>query len=77
MRTLVLLILLATSSSAHAENWTCTAPNMISGSYDGGSMAYIHLTGFPDGGTYSVQKSGNNKVSGTTKNGTKFTCVKR
>jgi hypothetical protein len=31
---------------------------MVSGSYDGGSSAYIHLTGFPSGGTYPVQKQG-------------------
>jgi hypothetical protein len=68
---------LAYLPAAHADSWTCSAPGLVSGSYDGGPTAYIHLTGFPDGGTYSVQKSGNNKVSGTTKNGTKFTCSKR
>ncbi|WP_295845432.1 hypothetical protein [Tardiphaga sp.] len=61
---------------AHAETWTCSAPGIISGNYDGGSMAYIHLTGYPDGGTYSVSKHGN-KATGTTKNGTKFTCSKK
>lgn len=59
-----------------AEGWTCSAPGMVSGSYDGGSSAYIHLSGFPDGGTYSVQKQGK-RASGTTKNGTRFVCVQK
>jgi hypothetical protein len=49
---------------------------MVSGAYDGGSSAYIHLSGFPDGGTYAVQKKGK-RASGTTKNGTKFVCVQK
>jgi hypothetical protein len=49
---------------------------MVSGSYDGGSSAYIHLTGFPSGGTYPVQKQGK-RASGTTKNGTRFVCVQK
>lgn len=62
---------------AHAEGWTCSAPGLVSGSYDGGGTAYIHLAGFPDGGNYSVQTIGAKKVTGTTKNGTKFSCIKR
>jgi hypothetical protein len=59
---------------AHAEGWTCSAPGMVSGSYDGGNAAYIHLTGFSTGGTYPVTRNGK-RATGTTKNGTKFVCV--
>lgn len=72
-----LIVALLAPVAAHAEGWTCSAPGLVSGSYDGGAMAYIHLTGFPDGGTYAVLKSGSSKVTGVTKNGTKFTCIKK
>jgi hypothetical protein len=61
---------------AHAETWTCSAPGLVSGSYDGGEGAYIHLNGFSDGKVYPVKKSGNRAI-GTTGNGTKFTCSKK
>ena len=57
-------------SSAHACGTAAALSNA-------GAMAYIHLTGFPDGGTYAVLKSGSSKVTGVTKNGTKFTCIKK
>ncbi len=53
--------------------WACSAPGMISGSYDGGSSAYIHLQGFNSGGNYSVSRNGTT-AKGTTANGTPFTC---
>lgn len=65
---------IAAVSSASAR-WQCNAKGLISGSYDGGSSAYIHLAGFPSGGTYAVSKKGNS-ASGSTKNGTRFTCKK-
>lgn len=55
------------------KSWKCSAPGMVSGSYDGGSTAYIHLQGFSTGGTYSVTKSAS-LATGVTKNGTRFTC---
>lgn len=70
------LAALVISTSANAEGWTCSASGMVSGSYDGGSIAYIHLSGYPDGGTYAVTKNGK-RATGTTKNGTKFTCVQK
>ncbi len=60
----------------HAADWTCSAPGLVSGNYDGGDGAYIHLSGFSDGKVYPVKKTGN-RASGTTSNGTKFTCSKR
>lgn len=71
-----LALVATTSISAHADGWSCTAPGMVSGSYDEGSSAYVHLTGFPSGGTYPVQKHGK-RASGTTKNRTKFVCVQK
>jgi hypothetical protein len=53
--------------------WKCSATGLISGSYDGGSSAYIHLQGFPSGGSYAVTKNGN-VATGVTANGTRFTC---
>lgn len=58
---------------AQDKKWTCSAPGMVSGSYDGGSHAYIHLSGFKSGGRYKVAVSGNT-ASGKTANGTRFTC---
>lgn len=66
---LVLITIPAESQGA----WKCSAPGLVSGSYDGGATAYIHLQGFPSGGSYAVTKNGN-VASGTTANGTRFTC---
>ena len=71
-----LFALNAAAQAAPTGSWSCTAPGLASASYDGGSMAYVHLASYPDGGTYAVTKSGN-KATGTTKNGTRFTCVQR
>jgi hypothetical protein len=68
----LLVAAMALTSPASAA-WKCSAPGLVSGSYDGGASAYIHLKGFPSGGTYPVTKKGN-VATGTTKNGTKFTC---
>jgi hypothetical protein len=65
--------LLSLTASAQAETWKCTAKGMISGSYDGGATAHIHLTGFSSGGTYAVTKKGKT-ATGVTANGTPFTC---
>ena len=57
------------------KTWKCSAPGMISGSYDGGSQAYIHLEGFSSGGQYAVTRNAAGTIAtGTTANGTKFTC---
>jgi hypothetical protein len=56
-----------------SKSWKSSAPGMVSGSYEGGDSAYIHLSGFRHGGSYAVTKRGN-VASGTTANGTKFTC---
>lgn len=61
---------------AHAADWSCSAPGLVSGNYDGGDSAYIHLNGFSSGSVYAVVKKGN-RASGTTSNGTKFSCVKK
>jgi hypothetical protein len=58
---------------AQAKSWKCSATGLVSGSYDGGATAYIHLQGFSSGGTYSVTRKGN-VATGVTANGTRFTC---
>ena len=73
---IVLFAAATVGGPASAEAWTCSASGMVSGSYDGGSSAYIHLTGYPNGGTYPVQKQGK-RATGTTRNGTKFVCVQK
>lgn len=72
----LLTVSIALTSSvavAQAKSWKCSAPGLVSGSYDGGTTAYIHLQGFSSGGTYSVTRKGN-VVTGVTANGTRFTC---
>ncbi len=64
------------AGSTHAQSdkaWKCSAHGLVSGSYSGGSTAYIHLSGFSTGGTYPVTKKGK-VATGVTANGTKFTC---
>ena len=65
-----------TGRPAAAKSWTCTAPGLVNASYDGGASAYVHLVGFSSGGTYAVtlNKAGT-VATGTTANGTKFTCT--
>jgi hypothetical protein len=73
---IILFAVITFVSTASAESWTCSAPGMVSGSYDGGTSAYVHLGGFPSGGSYPVQKNGK-RATRTTKNGTRFTCVQK
>jgi len=63
----------AAQTVAQKKSWKCSAPGLVSSSYDGGGSAYVHLQGFSSGGTYAVTKRGN-VATGTTANGTKFTC---
>jgi len=65
------------TSSANAASWTCSAAKLKNYSYSGGTIAMIHLSPYKSGGRYSVKKVNANKVTGTTKDGTKFTCVKK
>ena len=63
----------ATTSSDNQQKWVCTAPNMVSGTYQGGEYANIHISPYGGGGRYPVVKDGNTAI-GTTKNGTEFVC---
>ena len=58
------VIVLGVAEPVHAQSgkaWKCTAPGLVSGSYSGGSSAYIHLSGFSTGGIPGDKegKSGN------------------
>lgn len=63
-----------TASAEPKAGWACTAPNLINSRYSGGSSAYIHLKGYGSGGRYRVTKETDSRVTGTTKDGTPFTC---
>jgi hypothetical protein len=72
-------ILVSHAMPAVAQNakWVCSAPGLVSASYDGGQSAYVHLTGFNRGGTYPVEMNkAKTQATGTTANGTKFVCKK-
>lgn len=70
---LLVLVSLALSGSAQAEAWTCSAKNIVSGNYDGGATAYIHLSPYERGNNYPVTRKGKT-VTGRTSNGTPFVC---
>jgi hypothetical protein len=80
IRTTVLASLLAVvtaaataPAAAQGGTWKCSAPGLVSASYQGGGSAYIHLSGFSSGGTYPVTRKGK-VATGVTANGTRFTC---
>lgn len=57
------------------KKWTCTAPGLVTASYDGGHSAYVHLEGFSQGGVYAVSlNSARTAATGVTANGTRFVC---
>lgn len=62
---------------AAAENWVCSAKNLVNYQYTGGSRAMIHLSPYNSGGSYKVTKVSDAKVTGKTKDGTPFTCIKK
>lgn len=73
-----LLVTLSMASSASAATWECKAAGIQNYTYKGGDSAYIHLAGFPRGSDYPVVVSKDGKkATGTTKNGTPFTCTKK
>jgi len=64
-------------STGKGPAWQCSAQGMVDGSYGGGETAYIHLQGYSTGGDYRVKLNDQgNEASGTTANGTPFTCRK-
>ena len=65
------------TTPAFAASWECSAKNLKGYRYTGGRSAMIHLSRYPSGGSYPVRQAGNNKVTGRTKDGTAFTCVRK
>lgn len=55
------------------KKWVCTADGLASFRYSGGDWAYIHLSPYPNGGSYPATKTGS-IATGKTKDGTPFTC---
>jgi hypothetical protein len=69
-------VVAATAQTGKPKTWTCSAPNLVNFSYDGGDSAYIHLTPYASGGTYPVTKTkAGTQATGVTANGTKFVCT--
>jgi hypothetical protein len=62
---------------AAAATWECSANKLKNYRYTGGRTAMIHLTPYQSGGSYPVTKVSDTKVTGKTKDGTAFTCVKK
>ena len=57
--------------------WQCSAQGLLDSSYHGGNTANIHLQGYPQGGDYWVKLNDQQtEATGTTANGTPFTCTK-
>jgi len=71
----VLALALAEVTPAMAAGWKCTASKLKSYRYTGGSKAYIHLSPYGRGGWYRVKKVSPKKVTGKTKDGTRFSCT--
>jgi hypothetical protein len=57
--------------------WTCSAAGLVSANYDGSEYANVQLQGFSRTSPYKVTLDAQRtKATGTTANGTPFTCVK-
>jgi len=84
MRTMkFLLVVLAVgtvsgcATTGDGATWKCTAQGLVNSYYTGSDSAMIHLQGFSYGGSYKVTKNAQGtEATGTTANGTPFTCVK-
>ncbi len=70
------LIACVSLTYAQTGEWTCNAENMKSGSYNGGKTAKIHLKPYKKGAAYPVTIVSDDKVTGVTKDGTPFTCIR-
>jgi hypothetical protein len=65
------------ATTGDGASWRCSAQGLVNSYYTGSDSAMIHLQGFPSGGNYKVTKNAQDtEASGTTANGTPFTCVK-
>jgi hypothetical protein len=74
---LLMLFLTGCATTGDRSTWKCTADGLVDSMYSGGDYAYIHLQGFSKGGDYKVQLNDQKTVAtGTTANGTPFTCTK-
>lgn len=74
---LFVLLLSGCATTKDGATWKCTANGLVDSMYSGGDYAYIHLQGFSKGGDYKVQLNNQKTVAtGTTANGTPFTCTR-
>lgn len=75
-KTVFVVAVTTMSYPARAQSWTCSAPELISGSYDGGDTAYLHFPGHSRGSYYPVRKNGK-RATGVTKRGKAFVCSQK
>lgn len=59
-----------------SQKWVCDARLIASHDYNGGDRATIRLAPYPQGGSYAVKKNeAGNVATGSTADGTAFTCT--
>jgi len=74
---LTVVIISGCATTGDGATWKCTAHGLVNSYYTGSDSAMIHLQGFSSGGSYKVTKNAQGtEATGTTANGTPFTCVK-
>lgn len=65
------------ATTGDGASWKCSAQGLVNAHYTGSGTAMIHLQGFSSGGSYTVTKNAQGtEATGTTANGTPFTCIK-
>jgi len=74
---LVPSVFLGCATTGDSASWSCSAEGLADSYYDGSNYAKIHLRGYARGGTYEVVKNAEGtRATGTTANGTPFSCTK-
>jgi hypothetical protein len=77
LATSIALAISGCASPGDGATWTCSATGLVSGRYDGSEYANVQLQGFSRGSDYKVKlNEQRTEATGTTANGTPFTCVK-
>jgi hypothetical protein len=72
---LAILTLSACATTGDAPGWSCTAKNLVTARYGGGTHAYVQLQGYATGSQYSVKlNEQKTEATGTTGDGTPFVC---
>lgn len=71
------VLFVACATPSDGSIWACSAKDLVSARYDGTEFAFVHLSGFQSGAQYKVRlNDARTEATGTTGNGTPFTCKK-